>query len=211
MGRLIVVEGLDGAGKRTLADGVDKALRTAGATVGRFAFPRYGRSDAAELVRDALYGQAGGLSGSVHGMAVLYAMDRAGARDELLQALASHDIVLLDRYIASNAAYGAARLRQGGTGEFVAWVQRTEVQRLRLPVPAVQLLLRVPAAVAAERARRRAETDSTRTRDEFESDAELQARVAQVYDELAALGWLSPWQVLPGDVDHTVLAGQLLD
>ena len=52
-------------------------------------------------------------------MAVLFALDRGGAVAELTDLLERHDIVLLDRYVASNAAYGAARLRQGPDGGFV--------------------------------------------------------------------------------------------
>lgn len=205
----MVIEGLDGAGKRTLADGLAAALRGQGATVERMAFPRYGRSAAADLVRDALYGRIGDLSASVYGMAVLYALDRAGAVDELRRARA--DVLLLDRYVASNAAYGAARLHQDGAGEFVSWVRALEIDRLGLPVPDVQLLLRVPRAVAADRALRRAAQAEDRARDDFEADDDLQERTGEVYDQLAARHWLSRWQVLDGaaELDHAALAGAI--
>lgn len=212
MGRLIVIEGLDGAGKRTFADGVEKALLDRGATVDRIAFPRYGHSQAADLVRDALYERAGDLSASVYGMAALYALDRSGAVDELAAALAGHDVVLLDRYVASNAAYGAARLHQDGGGAFVEWVRRLEIGRHGLPVPDLQLLLRVPSEVAAGRARQRAVEEAGRERDSFEADAALQGRVAGVYDDLAGRRWLAPWCPVDGTtaVDCAALAGQLL-
>jgi dTMP kinase len=53
MGRLIVVEGLDGAGKRTLSDALCTALAARGARVARFAFPRYDADVHAELAREA--------------------------------------------------------------------------------------------------------------------------------------------------------------
>lgn len=207
----MVIEGLDGAGKRTMADGMEKVLRERGAVVRRFAFPRYGRSHAADLVRDALYGRIGDLSDSVHGMAVLYALDRAGAAAELAAALATSDVVLMDRYVASNAAYGAARLHQDSGGEFVDWVRRLEIDRIGLPVPDVQVLLRVPEAVAARRAGRRAVDETDRRRDRFERDGALQSRVAAVYDGLAGGGWLSPWHPVDGtaDPDHAALVAAL--
>ena len=116
MGRLVVIEGLDGAGKRTLADRLVAALD---ARVARFAFPRYTEDVHAELVRDALYGRMGDLAASVHGMAVLFALDRRAAAPALRAALETHDVVLVDRYVASNAAYGAARRHEGATGGFV--------------------------------------------------------------------------------------------
>ncbi|HXV92593.1 MAG TPA: dTMP kinase [Pseudonocardia sp.] len=212
MGRLIVVEGLDGAGKRTLSDRLAAAFAERGVRSCGFAFPRYEADIHAELARDALQGRLGDLADSVHGMAVLFALDRRAAAGELRAALAAHDIVLVDRYIASNAAYGAARLHQDAAGGFVEWVRALEVERFKLPVPEHQMLLAVPRAVAAERAARREATEPGRTRDAFESDAGLQDRTAEVYSQLAAARWLGPWTVLDGStgVDAGALADRLL-
>ncbi|MGH3797994.1 MAG: dTMP kinase [Pseudonocardiaceae bacterium] len=214
MGRLVVIEGLDGAGKRTLADGLVAALSARGAKVARMAFPRYGTDVHADLVRDALHGRLGDLAGSVHGMAVLYALDRRDAADELRALRERHDVVLLDRYVASNAAYGAARLHENAGGRFVGWVRALEVDRFGVPVPDAQLLLRVPVTVAAARAQRRALADPARGTDVFEADNGLQDRCAAVYDGLAAVGWLAPWLIVDGSgatAASTDLAAQLLD
>lgn len=213
MGRLVVIEGLDGAGKRTLADGLTAALRDAGASVGATAFPRYGDSVHADLVREALHGDHGDLGSSVYGMGLLYALDRRGAADDIRDLLAGHDVVLLDRYVASNAAYQAARLRVGADSDVVRWVRELEIDRFGLPVPDAHLLLRVTPDVAASRARGRAEADAARSRDAFETDDGLQARCSAVYDELAAVNWLSPWHVVDGAdrVDSADLAKRLLE
>jgi dTMP kinase len=194
VGRLIVIEGLDGAGKRTLADKLTAGL---GGRVTRMAFPRYGEDIHADLVREGLHGRLGGFGDEVYGMAMLYALDRRGAADGIREALRDNDVVLLDRYVASNAAFGAARLRQDARGEFVDWVRGIEIERFGLPVPYAQLLLRVPVDVAAERSARRERTED-RDRDTWESDQPLQTRVAAVYDGLAENAWLSPWHVLDG-------------
>ncbi len=212
VGRFVVIEGLDGAGKRTLADGLEVELTTRGANVARAAFPRYDVDVHADLVRDALHGQLGDLADSVHGMAVLFALDRHDAAPELRAAQREHDILLVDRHVSSNAAYGAARLREDAHGEFVKWVRELEIERLGVPVPDVQLLLRVPRQLAAERAAHRENDDPDRRRDRFETDADLQHRTAQVYEQLAATQWLSPWVVVDGThrVDAAGLANQLL-
>jgi dTMP kinase len=209
---LIVIEGVDGAGKRTLSDALCTALVARGATVARIAFPRYDADVHAELARDALYGRLGDLAASVHGMALLFALDRRDAADELRVARDRHDVVLVDRYVASNAAYGAARLHQDACGEFVDWVRALEVDRFGVPVPDHQLLLAVPRAVAAQRTQHRERTEAGRERDAYESDAELQERTGAVYAQLAARSWLSPWTVLDGAaaVDAPALADQLL-
>ena len=118
----------------------------------------------------------------------------------------------VDRYVASNAAYGAARLHQGASGQFVSWVRDLEIARFGLPVPDRHLLLDVPRAVAAQRAEHRERADPGRVRDRYESDTGLQDRTSAVYRELAAAGWLAPWTVLDGtaDVDYTALADDLV-
>ncbi|MPY78672.1 MAG: dTMP kinase [Actinophytocola sp.] len=198
MGKLIVIEGLDGAGKNTLASAVTEELTARGAYVIGRAFPRYGDDIHADLARDGLHGRLGDLTESVNGMALLFALDRLGAADELRKDIASADVVLVDRYIASNAAYGAARLHQDADGEIVEWVRALEVDRFDIPVPDQQLLLRVPVDVAAERARSRESEDAARARDSFESDDSLQTRCGRVYEQLAERNWLSPWRVVDG-------------
>lgn len=209
---MVAIEGLDGAGKRTLSDALCRALEAGGATIARFAFPRYEVDVHAELARDALYGRLGGLAGSAHGMALLFALDRRAAAAELRAAAADHDVVLVDRYIASNAAYGAARLHEDADGEFVEWVRALEIDRFDVPVPDHQLLVAVPRAVAAQRTQHRERTEIGRERDAFEFDAGLQERTGTVYTQLAARSWLSPWTVLDGaaEVDAPALADQLL-
>ena len=205
MGRLIVLEGLDGSGKRTLTTRLAGQWRSAGLTVATMAFPRYGEDVHADLVRDALYGRLGDLSDSVHGPALLFALDRRAAAPEIRRLLGEHDIVLLDRYVASNAAYGSARL--GGPqveSGFAEWVRELEVGRFGVPVPDRQVLLATPLEVAAARARGRASSDTERALDRFEADAGLQRRTGQMYRHLAKQNYLSPWTVLSPAADGTV-------
>ncbi len=205
MGRLIVVEGLDGSGKATLTGNLARRWTEQGRSVARLAFPRYGLSVHADLVKDALYGRLGDLSESVYGPALLFALDRRGAVQDITDALADNDIVLLDRYIASNAAYGSARL--GGPqvpNDFADWVRDLEVERFEIPAPDLQILLDVPVSLAAARARGRASENSDRALDSFESDTALQHRTALVYAELASLQFLSPWRVLRPETDGSV-------
>jgi len=203
---LIAVEGVDGAGKRTLTDGLSKAFAAAGRSVATLDFPRYGRSVTADLAAEALHGEHGDLAASVYAMATLFALDRAGAVEEIGRLGGDHDVVILDRYVASNAAYSAARLHQDAAGEAVAWVYRLEYQRLRLPAPDWQVLLAVPAELAGRRARARAAAEPGRVRDSYERDDGLQQRTGAVYAGLAAAGWGGRWLVVDADVDPVRLA-----
>lgn len=209
---LIVIEGLDGSGKRTLAEQLSAAFEARGATVARLAFPRYDDDVHAELVQEALHGKAGDLADSVYAMGVLFALDRRAAAPGIVAALATNDVLLVDRYLASNAAYQAARLHQDGSGEVAGWIRELELTRFGIPVPDHQLLLQVPRAVAAERAEHRERTELGRERDRYESDGGLQERVGVVYAEFAATAWVSPWTVLDGvaALDVAKLATDLL-
>jgi dTMP kinase len=206
---LIAIEGVDGAGKRTLSQGLCAAFEAAGQRVATLAFPRYGQSVAADVAAEALHGQHGDLASSVYAMAMLFALDRAGAAAQIRELCDDHDVVILDRYVASNAAYSAARLHQDADGEVVGWVYQMEYHRLRLPAPDWQVLLGVSTELASQRARDRARHDAGRSRDAYERDNELQQRTGTVYSGLAAAGWGGRWLVVDVDVDAGQLAARL--
>jgi dTMP kinase len=206
---LIAIEGVDGAGKRTLSEGLRIAFEAAGMSVATLAFPRYGRSVTADIAAEALHGEHGDLASSVYAMAMLFALDRAGATGEIEALRRDHDVVILDRYVASNAAYSAARLREDAAGPAVAWVHELEYRRLRLPPPDWQVLLAVSTELAARRALHRAEQEPGRARDSYERDDELQRRTGAVYAELAAGGWGGRWLGVDADVDAARLAATL--
>jgi dTMP kinase len=163
----------------------------------------------ADVAAEALHGQHGDLASSVYAMAMLFALDRADAVGQIHELCRNHDVVILDRYVASNAAYSAARLHQGADGEVVDWVQQIEYQRLGLPAPDWQVLLGVSASLAGQRARDRARRDAGRARDVYERDDELQQRTGEVYAGLAAAGWGGRWLVVDADVDPARLATRL--
>ena len=206
---LIVIEGLDGAGKRTLTRGLQQAFEADGRSVTTLAFPRYGESIHADLASEALHDRHGDLAESVYAMAVLFALDRAGAKEHIATLCTDYDVVILDRYVASNAAYSAARLYQGGSGEVVSWVGELEYGRFGLPKPDRQILLDASVELAAQRARQRAEQEAERARDAYERDDGLQQRTGTVYAELAAADWGGPWSIIEPDIDPVELARSL--
>lgn len=206
---LITIEGVDGAGKRTLTDGLRASFEADGKTVTTLAFPRYHQSVHADVAAEALHGGHGDLADSVYAMAMLFALDRAGARDDVERLRADFDVVILDRYVASNAAYSAARLHQGIDGEVVSWVRALEFERFAMPMPDWQVLLAVPTELAARRAERRAETDADRARDAYERDDGLQRRTNEAYAALAAQNWCGPWYVAGPDTTAAELASAL--
>lgn len=196
---LISIEGIDGAGKNTLATAVRGALEVPVRTI---AFPRYETSIHAQLARQALYGKMGDLTDSAYGMATLFALDRFGIKEELRAAKETREIVILDRYVASNAAYSAARLRDDSLFQ---WVYDLEFGTLGLPKADLQVYVDTAVEVASARAQSRAATDSTRERDHYERDGGLQERTAAAYRRLVESGWGGRW-IATADADTITAA-----
>ncbi|QPK83698.1 dTMP kinase [Corynebacterium qintianiae] len=183
---IIAVEGIDGAGKNTLVSDIKDEL---GAET--LAFPRYAESIHAQLAQDALHGRMGDLVDSAHGMATMFALDRAGAKPLLdVYVNAPGKIIVLDRYVASNAAYTTART---GDDASLKWVYDLEFGRLALPKPDLQVLVDTAPGEADRRVRRREEGDGSRVRDRYERDAQLQEDTFSAYVRLAEEGWAGRW------------------
>lgn len=191
---IIAIEGIDGAGKNTLVRALKQA---APMPVTTLQFPRYEQSIYAQLAQDALYGRMGDLTDSVYGMATLFALDRQAALPDLLPFVDSPELLILDRYIASNAAYSAARAQDPAV---IDWVEQLEVERLGLPRPDLQILLQTPFELAQQRAQSREASDASRVRDRYETDSGLQERTASYYSQLAAQNWLGKWMTADPDV-----------
>ena len=194
---LVSIEGIDGAGKNTLVNRIKGELSVEVDVLG---FPRYEESVHAQLAKEALYGRMGDLTDSAYAMATLFALDRFGAKDRLLEAQEGKDLLILDRYVASNAAYSAARL---GTDEVVGWVYDLEFSRLGLPKPSLQIFLDTDVELAAARAEARAAEDASRARDRYEKDSDLQSNTAAAYRRLAERAWGGRW-IATADTDMIV-------
>lgn len=173
-GLLITIEGLDGAGKTTLATGLQSALADAGIDVRLLREP--GGVHASERMRDLVKDPT--LEIGARAEALLYAAARAQLVEEALEPLlASGTWVLLDRFVDSSLAY------QGGGRELgiapVRAINDFGTGGLR---PDRTLLLKLDPAEGRERSRTRAEPVD---RLEREQDAFFR-RIADAYDELAA-------------------------
>lgn len=107
-GRLITIEGLDGAGKTTLAAGIERELTARGIDVVQLREP--GGVRVAERIRELVKDPANEIAARTE--ALLYAAARAQLVEEALEPLlASGRWVLLDRFVDSSLAY------QGGGRE----------------------------------------------------------------------------------------------
>src|SRR5579862_8314082 len=185
-GKLIVIEGIDGAGKRTQADLLGRALEGRSLPVAHFSFPRYD-SSFGQLIARFLNGEFGKLDAiDAHLSALLYAGDRFEAKAELEAALASGKLVIADRYTGSNLAHQTARVATEGRAEFVAWLERLEYGIYGLPAEDLVIYLRLAASEAQQLVERKAARAYTALKwDLQEADLEHLNQAALVYDRLA--------------------------
>jgi dTMP kinase len=185
-GRFIVLEGIDGSGKRTQLDALTLALARRGAAFSEISFPNY-TGFFGKLVAQYLNGQFGPLATvDPHFSALLYAGDRLEAKPLLEAALIAGKTLLADRYVGSNLAHQGARVPRHQQQAFLAWLTQLEYGIYALPAEDLVIYLRVPVAQAhALIAQKSAREYTNKSHDLQEADmAHLQA-AAEVYDQLA--------------------------
>lgn len=189
---LIDIEGIDGSGKGTQARLLCERLAAAGVSHRLLSFPRYSETLFGQIAGEFLNGQFGKLD-EVHPLlaALIFAGDRAESRDVLLDALQTHAVVVLDRYVPSNVAHQAAKRFGAERAQLIARINRIEYEINQLPAPTLTLLLDVPAPIAQELiAMKAARNYTTRAADLQEADGEYLAEVRSVYCDLASqTGW----------------------
>lgn len=188
MAFLVALEGIDGSGKGTQAGRLADRLNDAGVRTALISFPRYDATSFGKAVGDYLNGRFGALDQvSPFLVSLLYAGDRFESRGFLRQALEQNQVVLLDRYVASNIAHQAAKAPPAERDELIAWIERIEYDIYELPRADLTALLDVPADEAQRRIahkRRRSYTD--KTADLQEADGRYLEQVRAVYRQLAA-------------------------
>ncbi|MBC9032589.1 dTMP kinase [Sphingomonas sp. JC676] len=196
MGDLIVIEGADGVGKNTASRGVCDALNAAGRSAVVIGFPRYGETAAGVTIGRFLAGEMP-VPVTPRAAAVLYALDRLEWRDAILEAQAAHDVVIFDRYIASNMAYQAAKLEAAEARAMMDWILALEIGQFALPRPTLSIYLDTPWDLARELILKKAQRSYTeKSFDAYEADIALQQRVRTNYEAIVAADLLGPWQVV---------------
>jgi dTMP kinase len=192
MGVLLAIEGIDGSGKGTQAGRLCETAAAHGHRVASFSFPLYDDNPFSRAIADYLNGEFGAAD-EVHPelAGLLYAGDRFHARPRLLAALDENDLVVCDRYVASNAAHQGAKLTGAARSRLLAWLEAVEYGEFALPRPDLVVLLDAPVALARELVgRKTARGYTTLEADIHESDAGHSGATRDVYLELALQeGW----------------------
>ena len=185
-GKFIVLEGIDGSGKRTQMEMLARALAGKKIECTRVSFPRY-EGFFGKMAAQFLNGAFGPLEAvDPHFSALLYAGDRLESKPELEAALAGGRTVLADRYIGSNLAHQGARVPPRKRAEFLKWLKQLEYEIYGLPKEDIVVYLHVPPKEAQRLVGQKAAREYTkRRRDLQEANLAHLKAASEVYDELS--------------------------
>ena len=196
MSLLVAIEGADGAGKATAAGNVRNALVALGVSASVISFPRYTETVGGIALGEFLSGRMS-VPVTAKAAAVLYGLDRLESVSFVAQAAATNDVVIFDRYIASNMVYQASKVAPQDATELMHWILRLETEMFGVTPPDLSIYLDTPLENARELMllkSRRSYTD--RQYDEHEADIALQRNVRRNYAIIASTGLAGPWRVV---------------
>ncbi len=194
-GKLIVLDGLDGSGKSTQFELLQKNLKKLKRRVLPISFPDYAEPSSA-LVKMYLAGEFGTDANSVNAYAAssFYAVDRfASYKKYWKRDYEEGALVLAARYTTSNAIHQMSKLPEGEWDSYLNWLEDYEYHLLGLPKPDLVLFLDMPLEVSQKLLSSRYGGDNSK-KDIHEINVEylLSCRKAALY-AASRCGW----KVLP--------------
>ncbi len=190
--KLIVIEGLDGAGKSTQIKNLKTYFTEKGLEHQFIHFPRTDAPYFGELISRFLRGEFGQINEvDPYLVAMLYAGDRKDIADNIYFWLREGKYVLLDRYVYSNIAYQCAKINNEKERDALKeWILNLEFKHFGIPVPALNIFLDVPFEfIASKLQNNRSGFDRkylNGSNDIHESNLEFQKKVRQLYIDTAA-------------------------
>jgi dTMP kinase len=145
-GKLIVIEGADGAGKATQVRLLSERLKSEGVEVETLEFPSPDGTFFGTYIKEWIDESHGNFVDMDPRLAaILFAGDRFEVRDKLVGWLAEGKHVILDRFVSANMLHQGAKIDDiEKRGAFLLWVERLEHEVFKLPRPDVVVYLDMP-------------------------------------------------------------------
>lgn len=186
-GNIIVIEGIDGSGKKTQSEKLFQYLISKGLQCKLLSFPSYQETFFGKEIANYLNGVFGSLH-EIHPKlaAILYAGDRFEKRDYIMNEIERGTILICDRYVPSNIAHHASKLPAPDHLKFKEWIELLEYHVFRLPQPDYVIFLDMPPHLSMrlvlEKDRR---NYTSKKQDLHEEDQEYLMRVYDVFNLLS--------------------------
>ena len=162
MGKLMVIDGLDGCGKSTQLQLLDAALSARGIAYRQISFPDYDQPSSA-LVKMYLGGELGGSPAAVNAYAAssFYAVDRYASYTRFWQEdYAAGVPIVAARYTTSNAIHQMTKCPESSWDRFLSWLEDYEYTLLGLPRPDRVVFLDMPLEVSQKLLEKRYQGDA---------------------------------------------------
>lgn len=186
---LIVIEGLDGAGKSTQIKLLADYFSRKGINNRYLHFPRTDSPFFGDMIARFLRGELGDVNQvDPYVIALLYAGDRFDASRMMNDWLAKGDSVILDRYVYSNIAFQCAKYNNSEKqAKLRQWIFDLEYSYYGIPKPDLSIFLDVPFSFTKERlteSRKGDDRDYLQGKEDIhEKDLSFQEQVRLVYLE----------------------------
>lgn len=172
--KLVVIEGLDGSGKSTQFEIIDRYFTQNNIPHKSISFPDYTNPSSA-LVKMYLGGEFSKNAKDINAYAAssFYAVDRyASYKLYWEEAYKMGDLILASRYVTSNAIYQMVKCDKSEWNEYLDWLYDYEYSKLGLPIPDLVIFLDMPIEVSQKLLAKRYEGDESK-KDIHEVDIEF--------------------------------------
>ena len=152
MGRLIVLDGLDGSGKETQSKIIEKTLIERKYNVNRISYPNYDEESSA-LVKLYLSGKIFKNLFKINSFAAtsFYACDHYITYEKNWKRFyIKNNVIVADRYVSSNAIHQMSKLNRSEWEDFLNWLYDYEIIKLGLPKEDLLIYLDVDPEISKE-------------------------------------------------------------
>lgn len=195
MGKLIVLEGLDGSGKSTQLSLLPDGLKLNGIECKTVSFPDY-QSSSSALVKMYLNGDFGKKPDDVNAYAAsaFYTVDRfASYKSDWGDYYNNGGTIVAGRYTTSNAVHQTSKLPENEWTGFLDWLYDFEYNKISIPKPDKVIFLDMPVEVSQKLLSKRYCGDNAK-KDIHESDVSYLSKCRK-----AALftAEYSGWDIVP--------------
>ncbi len=184
-GKMIVLEGIDGAGKATQANLLKEKFEKAGKQVSMYSYPDYS-SVYGERIKSFLYKK---ITLNVEELFFLYLIDMIKDKKRMMEDIHSGKYLIVDRFFFSTIAYQSA-------GGFDYSRAKQIIKLIDLPVPYKIFYINVPVEVSMQRKEKQ---NGKMDVDKCESNKAFLSKVSEFYKKLKNERFYSEsWEEIDG-------------
>ncbi len=186
-GKIIVIEGIDGAGKATQSRILKENLEKYGKEALIYSYPDYS-SIYGKRIKSFLYKE---INLNVDELFMLYLIDMIKDRQNIIEELSKGRYIIIDRFFFSTIAYQSA-------GGFDYSKAKEIVTLLDMPSPFITFYIDVPVEISMERKEKQKGKMEV---DKFESNKKFLSDVSDYYKKLMEENFHSrKWERIDGSL-----------